>query len=274
MVDLVGARDELRRGGRQPLSRACARSTTSARRRSASTRPRSSTTASAAARAATRSSSSRRPRGVGFAGALEYARRPLRGRARAGRGEDPRGGRAPRASASACSSCWSAPPPSTCATCGTRREAARRAGVPGRARPRRGRRCASSASATRRARGTRCCSPRARPGSATASSSTPGSRSGRRARGSIYDRFRRRIMFPLCDPRGRVLGFGARAMGADQKPKYLNSTDGVVFHKGRHLFGADHRARAGRARRARSSSPRATPTSSRCTRPGCATRSG
>ena len=46
-------------------------------------------------------------------------------------------------------------------------------------------------------------------------------------------------MFPLCDQRGRVLGFGARAMGADQKPKYLNSSDNVVFHKGRHLFGAD-----------------------------------
>ena len=57
--------------------------------------------------------------------------------------------------------------------------------------------------------------------------------------GRTYDRFRRRIMFPLCDQRGRVLGFGARAMGADQKPKYLNSSDGVVYHKGRHLFGAD-----------------------------------
>jgi DNA primase len=57
--------------------------------------------------------------------------------------------------------------------------------------------------------------------------------------GRTYDRFRRRIMFPLCDQRGRVLGFGARAMGVDQKPKYLNSSDGVVYHKGRHLFGAD-----------------------------------
>jgi DNA primase len=57
--------------------------------------------------------------------------------------------------------------------------------------------------------------------------------------GRTYDRFRRRIMFPLCDQRGRVLGFGARAMGADQKPKYLNSSDNVVYHKGRHLFGAD-----------------------------------
>jgi DNA primase len=57
--------------------------------------------------------------------------------------------------------------------------------------------------------------------------------------GRTYDRFRRRIMFPLCDQRGRVLGFGARALGADQKPKYLNSSDNAIFHKGRHLFGAD-----------------------------------
>jgi DNA primase len=57
--------------------------------------------------------------------------------------------------------------------------------------------------------------------------------------GRTYDRFRRRIMFPLCDARGRVLGFGARAMGADQKPKYLNSSDNAVYHKGRHLFGSD-----------------------------------
>ncbi|MEA2396251.1 MAG: primase, partial [Solirubrobacteraceae bacterium] len=52
--------------------------------------------------------------------------------------------------------------------------------------------------------------------------------------GRLYDRFRRRIMFPLCDGRGRVLGFGARAIGADQKPKYLNSADNDVYHKGRH----------------------------------------
>ena len=57
--------------------------------------------------------------------------------------------------------------------------------------------------------------------------------------GRTYDRFRRRIMFPLCDARGRVLGFGARAMGTDQKPKYLNSSDNAVYHKGRHVFGAD-----------------------------------
>jgi DNA primase len=50
-------------------------------------------------------------------------------------------------------------------------------------------------------------------------------------------------------PPGRVLGFGARALGADQQPKYLNSSDNEVFHKGRHVFGADiaraHATRAG-----------------------------
>ncbi|MDX6685998.1 MAG: primase, partial [Baekduia sp.] len=58
--------------------------------------------------------------------------------------------------------------------------------------------------------------------------------------GRIYDRFRRRIMFPLCDARGRVLGFGARALGADQMPKYLNSADGDIFHKGDIVYGAHH----------------------------------
>jgi DNA primase len=61
----------------------------------------------------------------------------------------------------------------------------------------------------------------------------------RSQKGQTYDRFRRRIMFPLCDVRGRVLGFGARALGADQKPKYLNSADGPVYHKGHHVFAAD-----------------------------------
>jgi DNA primase len=67
--------------------------------------------------------------------------------------------------------------------------------------------------------------------------------------GSLYDRFRRRIMFPLCDRRGRVLGFGARAISPDQQPKYVNSSDGEVFHKGQHVYAADvaraHATKAG-----------------------------
>lgn len=69
-------------------------------------------------------------------------------------------------------------------------------------------------------------------------------------RGRVYDRFRARIMFPLADVRGRVLGFGARALREEQKPKYLNTSDNEIYHKGRHLYGADlaraHAARAGR----------------------------
>jgi DNA primase len=67
--------------------------------------------------------------------------------------------------------------------------------------------------------------------------------------GQPYDRFRSRIMFPLSDTRGKVLGFGARAMRAEQRPKYLNTSDNDVYHKGAHLYGADlaraHAARAG-----------------------------
>jgi DNA primase len=57
--------------------------------------------------------------------------------------------------------------------------------------------------------------------------------------GSIFDRFRERIMFPLADARGRVLGFGARAMRDNQRPKYLNTSENDLFHKGDQLFGID-----------------------------------
>ena len=51
-----------------------------------------------------------------------------------------------------------------------------------------------------------------------------------------YDRFRDRIMFPIRDPRGRVLGFGGRLLG-DGEPKYLNSPETALFHKGQELYG-------------------------------------
>ena len=54
--------------------------------------------------------------------------------------------------------------------------------------------------------------------------------------GKRYDRFRDRIMFPIRDSRGRVIGFGGRVLGND-KPKYLNSPETEVFHKGRELYG-------------------------------------
>ena len=54
--------------------------------------------------------------------------------------------------------------------------------------------------------------------------------------GQHYDRFRDRIMFPIRDARGRTIGFGGRTLG-DGEPKYLNSPETVLFHKGRELYG-------------------------------------
>ena len=54
--------------------------------------------------------------------------------------------------------------------------------------------------------------------------------------GRRYDRFRDRIIFPIRDSRGRVIGFGGRVLG-DEKPKYLNSPETPVFHKGQELYG-------------------------------------
>jgi len=57
-----------------------------------------------------------------------------------------------------------------------------------------------------------------------------------------YDRFRNRLMFPIHDPKGRVVAFGGRALAADQPAKYLNSPETPLFHKGRLLYNI-HRAR-------------------------------
>ena len=58
----------------------------------------------------------------------------------------------------------------------------------------------------------------------------------RKDSGKHYDRFRDRITFPIRDARGRTIGFGGRTMG-DGEPKYLNSPETVLFHKGRELYG-------------------------------------
>ena len=55
-------------------------------------------------------------------------------------------------------------------------------------------------------------------------------------RGQYIDRYRNRLMFPICDARGRVIAFGGRVLD-DSKPKYINSPENVVYSKGRHLFG-------------------------------------
>jgi DNA primase len=59
---------------------------------------------------------------------------------------------------------------------------------------------------------------------------------GRRQDGSCYERFRGRVMFPIRDGSGRLLGFGGRTLGTDL-PKYLNSPESALFHKGKVLYG-------------------------------------
>jgi len=55
--------------------------------------------------------------------------------------------------------------------------------------------------------------------------------------GKTYDRYRQRVMFPIHDRHGRIIGFGGRAIDAEQKPKYLNSPETVIFQKNRELYG-------------------------------------
>ncbi len=57
--------------------------------------------------------------------------------------------------------------------------------------------------------------------------------------GRVYDRFRNRLIIPIRDERGRVIGFGARALAAEDNPKYLNSPQTALFDKSRTLFGLD-----------------------------------
>lgn len=64
----------------------------------------------------------------------------------------------------------------------------------------------------------------------------------RKSGGGYYDRFRDRLMIPILDIQGRVIGFGGRTL-SDEQPKYLNSPDTDLFDKGKTLFGLD-KARA------------------------------
>ena len=61
-----------------------------------------------------------------------------------------------------------------------------------------------------------------------------------RGGGPLQDRFRGRVMFPVCDMRGRVLGFGARKLGTARGPKYVNSPSGAIYCKSELLYGAHH----------------------------------
>ncbi|MCB1883353.1 MAG: DNA primase [Geminicoccaceae bacterium] len=66
--------------------------------------------------------------------------------------------------------------------------------------------------------------------------------------GGLYDRFRHRLMFPIEDGRGRVVGFGGRALG-EARAKYLNTPETPAFHKGRLLYGLPQAVKAARERR-------------------------
>jgi DNA primase len=56
-------------------------------------------------------------------------------------------------------------------------------------------------------------------------------------KGHVYDKFRDRVMFPIHDRRGRTIAFGGRVLQKDDGPKYLNSPETALFHKGRELYG-------------------------------------
>jgi DNA primase len=56
-------------------------------------------------------------------------------------------------------------------------------------------------------------------------------------KGHVYDKFRDRLMFPIHDRRGRVIAFGGRVLDPEDSPKYLNSPETALFHKGRELYG-------------------------------------
>ncbi len=65
----------------------------------------------------------------------------------------------------------------------------------------------------------------------------------------IYDRFRHRLMFPIHDHQGQVVGFGGRTLGQDDA-KYVNSSEGILYHKSSVLFGLHHAREAMREKRA------------------------
>ena len=71
----------------------------------------------------------------------------------------------------------------------------------------------------------------------------------RRDDGSVREVFVDRVVFPICDARGRVVGFGGRVIGPDQdgRPKYLNTPDCAIFHKGTLLYGLHHARAPSRA---------------------------
>ena len=97
----------------------------------------------------------------------------------------------------------------------------------------------SSGSAARRGRGTRCSSRGQQAGYSVEEIEAAGLVLKSQKGQGHYDRFRSRIVFPIRDARGRVQGFGARALLPDQKPKYVNSPEGELYSKRRTLYGIE-----------------------------------
>jgi len=69
----------------------------------------------------------------------------------------------------------------------------------------------------------------------------------KKEQGGYYDRFRDRLLFPIHDRRGRVVGFGGRVMDNTQEPKYLNSPETAIFSKGQELYGLFEARKGNRA---------------------------
>ena len=67
--------------------------------------------------------------------------------------------------------------------------------------------------------------------------------------GRVQDSFRARVMFPIFDLRGRPVAYGGRVMSPDEQPKYLNSPDTPLFHKGQMLYGLSLAREAAAAKR-------------------------
>ena len=208
-------------------------------------------------------------RGPGLRRRAGVAGRPLRRRRSSSSEEDPQAAAAARSSASGCSSCSSAPRPSTRATCGSRRRRAGARDVPGRPRPGRGR----AARVPRRLRAERvghACSCAVAPAPASPRTSCYAAGLAQRSaeeRAASTTASARRIMFPLCDPRGRVLGFGGARAGrrpaarsTSTPPRASSSTRAGSSSAPTSPAPPAAKARPGRRL------PRATPTSSPCTR--------